>query len=264
VSESICIRSVGAAAAVQYDFVSPRERLTLEAVGSERVEIHRVPLEDGLPVELHLVQAPGREIVLTIGAGASRREFSAPTFWRLMLAEPDVIRDCVAPVLEALRPDWGLRSQAAAIESRLYDLAAEAPAPQVARWRELVNQLGDPRFTRREAAQRELRTVGAPLAAFLAELDERRLDAEQRARLARLQSELLDSDEDTPARVASRMLYDQGAGLILVAREDASQRAVAARHLCKICPEAVAFDPLADQAVRRAQLKQLRRQIVHD
>jgi hypothetical protein len=264
VSESICIRSVGAAAAVQYEYASPRERLTVEAVGSERVEIHRTPVKDGLPVEWHLRQAPGQEIVLTIGAGASRREFSAPTFWRLMLAEPDVVRDCVIPVLEALRPDWGLRAQAAAMETRLYELAADAPAPNVARWQELVSQLSDPRFARREAAERQLRAVGAPLAAFLLELDQRRLDAEQRTRMASIRRALLETGEDTPARVASRMLYDQGAWLILVAREDATQRAAAARHLCKICPEAVAFDPQADQAVRRTQLKQLRRQIVHD
>jgi hypothetical protein len=60
------------------------------------------------------------------------------------------------------------------------------------------------------------------------------------------------------------MLYDRGAWLVLIAREDAAQRAAAARHLCKLCPEAVAFDPQAAPVVRRVQLKQLRQQLAHD
>jgi hypothetical protein len=264
VSESICIKSAGSVAAIHYEFVSPRERLTVEAVGSERVEIHRIPQDEDSPVELHLIQSPGREIVMTIGAGASRREFSAPTFWRLMLAEPDLVRDCLTPLLESLRPDWGLRRQAAAIEHRLFELAAVAPAPDAASWRAAVEELRDPRFIRREAADRVLRAAGQPLLPFLEQLDRSRMDAEQRARIVAIRQSLMQGEEDSPPRVASRMLYDQSAWLILMAREDAGQRAAAARHLCKICPEAIAFDPQADQAVRRAQLKQLRQQLAHD
>jgi hypothetical protein len=264
VSESICIKSAGQAAAVHYEFISPQQRLTVEAVGSERVEIHRTPQQDDSPIELHLVQAPGRDLVLTIGGGDSRREYSAPTFWGLMLAEPELSRDCLVPLLESLRTDWGLRQQAAAIEARLFAAAHNAPAPDEARWSELVKQLGDARFASREAADRELRSLGQPVLPFLVQLDRRRLDAEQRVRLEGIRHALLNIGEDTPARAASRMLYDRGAWLVLIAREDAAQRAAAARHLCKLCPEAVAFDPQAAPVVRRVQLKQLRQQLAHD
>jgi hypothetical protein len=264
VSESICIKSAGQAAAVLYEFVSPQQRLTVEAVGGERVEVHRTTLTEEAPLELHLVQSPGRDLVLTIGAGSSRREYSAPNFWRLMLAEPELSRDCVVPLLESLRPDWGLRQQAAAIEARLFQLANDAPPPDEARWQELVKQLGHNRFIDREAADRELRSVGQAVLPFLSQLDRRRLDAEQRIRLEGIRRSLLAAGEDTPSRAATRMLYDRDAWLVLLARDDAAQRAAAARRLCQLCPEAVAFDPQAEPVVRRVQLNQLRQQIAHD
>jgi hypothetical protein len=264
ISESICIRSCGCVAAVQYEFVSPRERVTVEAVGNERVEIHRTPQEGLAPAEMHLHQAPGRELVLTIGAGDSRREYSAASFWHLMLAEPDAMRDCVTPLLEAFRPDWALWREAAGLEARLFELAAVAPAPDETHWNELVGELGAPLFARREAADRQLRAVGQSLVPFLAQLDRRQLDGEQRSRLAGIRRSLAEPAEDTPSRVARRMLYDQRTWLILISREDATQRALAATRLRQLCSEAVAFDPQAEQAVRSAQLQQLRQQLVHD
>jgi hypothetical protein len=166
--------------------------------------------------------------------------------------------------LESLRPDWGLRQQAAAIETRLFTTAQNAPAPDESRWQELVKQLGEARFAAREAADRELRSLGQPVLPFLSQLDRRRLDAEQRVRVDGIRQSLLALGEDTPSRAASRMLYDRGAWLVLLAREDAAQRAAAARHFCKLCPEAVAFDPQAEPVVRRVQLKQLRQQLAHD
>ncbi len=264
ISEAICIKPAGHVVSVHYDFDSPRERLVIEALGSERVEIHRTPREPGAPVELHLVQTAGGDFTVTIGGGAARREFSAPDFWRFLLAEPDIARDCVAPLLETLRADWRLCRQAAEIEERLYELAAIAPAQDTQRWQALVEQLGETSFSRRRAADHELRAVGQALVPWLARLDQRRLDSEQRARLAGIRKSLESVGEDTPARVAARLVYDEATWLTLLARDDAARRAAAARHLCKLCPEAVSFDPQADQAVRRAQLRRLRQQLARD
>jgi hypothetical protein len=264
VSESICVKSAGHVAAVHYEFTSPEQRFTLQAIGGEWMEIHHVPQQDMTPVELHLVQAPGKDLVLTIGSGEARREFSAPTFWHLMLAEPDVTRDCLLPLLETLRPRWELRRQAAAVEARLQELAAQSSSPEIEKWETLVKELADTRFLRREAADRQLRSEGQSLYPFLLQLEHRRLDAEQRTRLEAIRRSLGSVGEDTPPRTALRMLYDETTWLTLLSREDATQRAIAARHLCKLCPAAVNFDPLADQAVRRVQLKQLRQQLAHD
>jgi hypothetical protein len=143
-------------------------------------------------------------------------------------------------------------------------LAEDASAPDEGRWQDLVKQLGDDRFAAREAADRQLRSLGQPVLPFLSQLDRRRLDAEQRLRVDAIRGELLSVGEDTPHRAASRMLYDRSTWLVLIAREDAAQRAAAARHLCKLCPEAVVFDPKAEPVVRRVQLKQLRQQLAHD
>jgi hypothetical protein len=181
-----------------------------------------------------------------------------------MLTEPAVARDCVTPLLETLRPDWELCAQAAEIEQRLYRLAAKTSPPRVERWHTLIAQLAEPRFVRREAADRDLRSEGPALAPFLKQLDRRWLDAEQRSRLKRIEESLESRGEDTPARVAAQLVYDQTTWLALLTREDGAQRTAAARHLCKLCPEAVAFDPQADQKVRSVQLKQLRQQLAHD
>lgn len=263
-SESLCVKSEGADTSFRYEFNSPHQRVTIEVVGGRRVEIHRTPQEDASPVELHLVQASGGQLTLTIGAGAQRREFSAPDFWRLMLAEPDVARDCLTPLLESLRPDWGLRRQTAEIEQRLFELAGSAPAPDAAQWEGLIGQLGDRSFVRREAADRQLRAVGPALLPFLEQVDRRRLDAEQRARLEGIRQAMITPQEDTPARVAARLLNDQTTWLALLTREDAAQRSAAARQLCKLCPAAVNFDPQADQAARRSQLRRLRQQLARD
>jgi hypothetical protein len=124
--------------------------------------------------------------------------------------------------------------------------------------------LSDASFAQRETADRELRSVGQPLLPLLAALDRTRLDTEQRARLSSIRQSLVEVGEDTPSRVASRMLYDEGAWLVLMARDDPAQRAAAARHFSKLRPEAAAFDPQADQTVRGAQLKQLQQQLAHD
>jgi hypothetical protein len=263
-SESLCVKGEGNATALRYEFASPEQRLTIQAGSDGRVEIHRVPLEEAVPVELHLIQAPGRDLVLTIGAGRERREISAPDFWRLMLAEPGVARDCLTPLLESLRSDWGLRRQAAEIEARMFELCDATPPPDTQRWQALVGQLGDSRFARREAADRELRAAGPSAAPFLAQLDLQQLDPEQRGRLKAIQHSLHGAGEDTPLRVAARLVNDHAAWLALLARDDADQRSAAARQLCKLCPEATTFDPQADRAVRGAQLHRLRQQLARD
>ena len=78
ICETICVKSAGESAAVHYDFVSPLERFTVEAVGNRRVEVHCVPLEGNSGEELHLVQSPSGNLALTIGAGAARRSFRRP------------------------------------------------------------------------------------------------------------------------------------------------------------------------------------------
>ncbi len=263
IRESICVKPAGHVVSICYEFETPQERVVIEAVGSQRFEIHRTPQPQGTSVELHLVQDVNG-VTVTIGAGAARREFSAPDFWRFLLAEPDISRDCVIPILEALRPDWRLRRQAAEIEERLYELAEATPAPNVDRWQTLVEQLGDSRYAVRQAADRELRAVGQPLLPWLTQVDRRTLDNEQRARLDGIRQWLESSREDTPGRVAARLVYDETTWLALLSRDDADKRAAAARHLCKLHPEAGNFDPQADQAVRSAQLRRLRQQLAHD
>ena len=65
---------------------------------------------------------------------------------------------------------------------------------------------------------------GSVLLPFLTQLDRRRLDAEQQARLSSIQQHLTNRGEDTAARVAAQLVYDQTTWLALLAREDGAQR----------------------------------------
>lgn len=59
----------------------------------------------------------------------------------------------------------------------------DIPAPQIADWQQLVEQLDDDRYDQRVAASDALMAIGVDVVKFLAELDPRQLTLEQRSRI---------------------------------------------------------------------------------
>jgi hypothetical protein len=181
----------------------------------------------------------------------------------LLLLEPEPARKYLIPILELLRPDWRLGDKAVEIEEELLQSASTGQLPDRHRWDALVRQLGDDRFARREAADRELRAAGPAVMPYLERLDFAKLEPEQQARVKRILSELAqDVDDDTVPQVAIGLSMEPIVWLGLLSRSDEGTRRQAAVELSILLGGPVDFDPAAAPAVRQVQITRLRARIV--
>src|SRR4029079_14969066 len=64
-------------------------------------------------------QTIGRPLLATVVEGTSQRSLGGDSFWHLYLAEPDLVRRHLVPLLEILHPSWHLASMGSAIEEAL-------------------------------------------------------------------------------------------------------------------------------------------------
>ena len=161
------------------------------------------------------------------------------------------------PALQFLRPDWPIAKTAQQVENQVLDRARTTTVDHRRHWQTLVDELGSARFSERRAAQQQLRRIGQPVAVFLRQLDKDTLDAEQCRRVRELTRALATTTADTPTRVAAWMVDDRDAWMILLSRNDARVRSVAARHLSRVLGEPIDFDPDATADTRREQIARL-------
>jgi len=225
---------------------------------SKQVTISRLSRADDHVAAVRYRQPARGNVTLVIEGVDQTREMVAPGFWHLMLAEPDVCRKHLLPVLESIRHNWGLETKTRQLEDALFAVARSGKLPDADRLRQLVRQLRHPKFERRQEADRQLRDMGQSVLAFLERLDEEALDAEQRTRIRRIKQALTVTDGDTPVRVASWLADSSHVWLALLDRADANKRSTAAKHLEMICGQPLPFDPLASEIDRRRQIDQLR------
>jgi hypothetical protein len=258
VRESFAINVNTGVPSVHYEFADEQQQLTVDFADGNRVSIHREVRGPSTVLPLHFSQGPKGKLSLIVGENKSRQEYSADSFWHLMLIEPDVCRLHLVPILESLSPNWRLCDQASRIEDELVRLAESGVHVDRERCEELVRQLGSPSFRERQAADRELHQMGQLVVSYLRQVDQSRLDAEQRLRIRKIQETLTVRTADTPERVAAWLIHDKAAWFAMLSSEDASKRLTATQQLSRVFQDSINFDPLAAQAERRAQLKLLR------
>jgi hypothetical protein len=247
---------------LSYRLSAPDETMTVTAATGGRVTIRREPAGKGSLVPGEFVQEPGKPLVLSVGKDAQKRSYEAATIWQLLLAHCDECKQYVVPGLDLFRPEGKLLDTADAVEKELLRAARAGELPDQRRWTELVAQLGDDRFARREAADRDLRAVGRPVVPFLSGLDRRKLDAEQQYRIQRIIRSLSSvTGEETPQQVAGAMVTDPTIWLVFLGREQASTRSLAAKHLERLLGGPIDFDPAANAATRGKQIESLARRI---
>ena len=145
------------------------------------------------------------------------------------------------------------------LDADLLKLAALGKVPNRQQWSKLVQQLGDNEFTKREAADRSLRTLGPTIVGYLQQLDYASLDAEQQFRVRHI----IDSFRgqtvaDTPDEAAAMLLGDPLVWLALLDRPQEETRRAAAKQLAALLGEPIAIDPAADPATQKDQREQLR------
>ena len=245
-------------ARLRYEYSDPRQQLRVEIDQTAQVAVHRLPRGESELAPVRLEQPLRGPLTLVLGDGQNAREFTADGLWQLMLAEPDICRQHLNPILQSLRSDWMLEEQSQQVEQALLALARSQHTPDRAKLAALVEQLSDPDFSRRQGADRQLREMGQLAVSFLNRLDERTLNAEQRSRIRQIKQAFHIDDGDTPDRVAAWLSEDKSVWLSLLERKSEATRTTAAKQLGELLGQTLAFDPAANETNRQQQIRRLR------
>jgi hypothetical protein len=246
-------------ASLQYDLVAQGERLQIAVTGGNQLSISHGRSTEGYQLEYR--QLPDGPVELTIDSNGQKRVWKADGYWQIDLAEPEVVRRRLAPLLELLRPSWQLAHLGSEIEDALLTRPSIDQKKDLPRWTEWVDRLASPRFAARQQAQRELLQAGQAVLPVLQSLDKGQLDAEQAYRVRTLIESLAIDYEDRVDRVAATLANSADVWLSLMARDELAKRRVAAKRLTSLVGHEIEFDPAADQTVRPAQLQVLREQL---
>jgi hypothetical protein len=240
---------------LQFELVSPEERLSIALIDGKTFTIRRTRSEPNYTFEFE--QTNGQPLSVTITQGSAQRTLRGDSFWHLYLAEPDLIRRHLVPLLEILHPSWHLSSMGSAIEEALVERAQNPRPPDAERWLRWVDDLASPKFADRAGAERALQSAGQVILPFLQNLDRSRLDAEQASRVRAITESLAVGYEDSADRVATWLAGDEQIWLSLLTRGERVRRA-AARQLGLLVGEPIDYDPAADEAARKLQVDRLR------
>lgn len=261
--EQLSVRVAGAVPVVAYKVSGATQQLLLDATGN-RLQIRRLPKGDrSEPVAVEFRQAPGEPVSLTVGSKEHERTYRAQTIWHLFLLEPAVCHERLAPLLAVVLREVDFVKTAQDVEAALVRTAGTGSSPDQKRWAQWLEQLADPRFAVREAADRKFREEGRIVVTYLQQLDPSRLDAEQRYRVRRILQSLSETGGDeSPAQIAHWLAGDPVIWLALLSRDDASTRRLAAQRLATMLGGPIAFDPAADLPTRQKQIEALRARIL--
>ena len=210
----------------------------------------------------NLTQVPGQPISLSLPPYDKPHVVQAPTVWHLLIVHADDCRQQFLPMLESIRSGWRVGLTAQAAEDELVKMAAVSRKSDREHWEAWVHQLGDPLWTRREAADRNLREVGPAVLGYLNRLNLSPLDAEQKSRLRRIVRFLsTQTGEDTPEHVAAMLIEDPLVWLALLSRPEQSTRQAAVQQLTMLLSAPIAVDPKAEPDSQAKARDELRAQI---
>jgi hypothetical protein len=250
---------MGNTGSLEYERKSPQEDFTFQISSENVLRFRRTPKGSSSIAPVEFSQAPGEPLRLTVTVDGKQQVFTGATIWHLILGHPEESRPLVA-VLEQLHP-WQLSKTTSTIEAELLKTAGGS-RPDRAQWAALVQQLADDQFTRREAADRQLRTAGPAVLGYLQQLDFDQLDAEQQSRIRRMMKSLSQqTSDDRPEQVAIWLSEDPTIWLALLSRPDASVRQAAAKQLVALLGHSIPVDPAADPATQKSQREELRARI---
>jgi hypothetical protein len=208
------------------------------------------------------VQIVGKDLRFTIGSVPKQQEFHAANLWTLLIAHPQECREHLIPLLELLRSHWCLMETASAAEEQLLQIAKNDTPANRDHWATLVVQLADNNFTKRESADRALRTGGVSALAYLRQLDFKQLEVEQQFRIHRiLDHSNAKNTNDSAEQIAATLTNEPVVWLAMLERPEAATRQTAANRLAALLGQPIPVDPKADPASQKDQREQLRLRI---
>ena len=263
--EKLHVNQAGGTLQVTFELPIPRGLLSLKTGPGGRIHIRRAPLDDSPDPPVELLQEPNSQLSLSIGPPGQQSVYRTKSVWHLLIAEPEVCRRYVIPLLDTFSPKSSLLQIADELEEELLHVATVHELPDRGQSEALVRQLSAEHFSQREAADRQLRSSGRTVLTYLEQLDPRELDAEQQFRIRRIIMALSrTSGADTAGQLASWLAGDPAIWLLLLSHQELATRQLAAQQLATPLGGPISFDPTADATAREAQVEQLRVRIRGD
>jgi hypothetical protein len=241
---------------LHYEDIRSEQQIKVDLDEQQRITLTRTGSSP--TADLKLTQPFRGPITLTIGRDAPQT-FTGATLWHLSLAQPQLCEETLFPLLETLRPHWGLKDLSAGILQELRTHAGQDVLTERANWREWVAQLDSDDFQERQNADRRLRAAGQGVVAWLQRLDRKQLTPEQAGRIHDICRGLADLSTDSPQRVAAWLVDDRCAWMALLRHENLDVRVDAANHLSVLFGKPVPFNPLSDLSDRELQIVQLQK-----
>lgn len=259
-SESLIVNNDCATPSVRYEQSDDQHSVSVEVVNWRQVTVLCEEFNDASPQTLEFRQPEEGDVHLVIRQGDDRREVCVPSFWHLVLSEPRICQEKLVPILELLRPGWHLADMSERLEAELFHTALSEPRVSRDDLAVLVEQLGSPQFHSRQAADRQLRSLGLVVLPFLDTIAPHSLSGEQRARIRGIRQSLAAATIDSPDRTAQWLADDEQVWFGLLKHPDPQRRHLAAIRLAAMRSDTIQFDPYGDESYRQEQLAQLRLQ----
>jgi hypothetical protein len=260
--ERLMIDLTGAAPNLHYELSTKADDINLEVNDGEQVIVRQAHKTEPGAIIVEFRQVPRQYLSLSITEGEKKRVVTGPTLWHLMLTEPEIAKKYLAPALELLRPNWRLPQLADAIENELWQEARSRRTPDRQQWAAWVAELAKPRFSERQAAERQLLTAGREVLPFLQNLDRAKLDPEQWRRVRNLITSLDSEQSDSVDQTVSFLSGDIRVWITLLERGDEAKRRLALKQIETIAGIQIDFDPAASAEERIQQIERLRKQFM--
>lgn len=189
-------------------------------------------------------------------------EVEASSIWHLLLALGPTRNQQLIEMLTAVRPSWRIQDCLAELETGLWAAAECDDVPEIADLQKLIRSLGSTEFRVRQAADRQLRSLGLFVEPVLAMGLERCSDREQRRRIAIIRDALTKPVADSSERLVAWMTIDREVWIAFLGHPVAARRKLAAEHLLRLCDFQWEFDPHGDETTRTAQQARLRQRLL--
>ena len=233
------------------------EMLSFDNEGTTSVTATRKPSDKSKEPSLSFSQSPGKPLEFSLGSGEAKKTWRADNLWLLLLECPKECETHLFPVLEAKEFSLDLPIEYAVLRDAL--TAVHVQKANAGGWDDLVAQLDDDSFAKREAADRALRAGGATAINFLKGLDLTKLTPEQQCRIARIVHghDTVSSEDRLPA-VVKKLQDNPRTWTALLADDNEPVRRRAAENLAALTGRKIDFDPAADERTRAKQIEAIR------
>lgn len=260
--EQLKIDLTGGNPSIDYELTTAEFRIVLEMDDGRALRIRRLPQAGGKAKFLEFMQPAEGNLTVVVGENPPEKSWTFRSVWHLLIAEPELVRTEIEPLLRLLRPGWPLASEGQAIEVALYKHVDTQHSYDRQAWAALVEKLRSPQYVERLEADRQLRELGRVVVPYLQNLPTLQLDAEQAYRIRMIvRSHGTEHAEDSPESAAAWLAADPEVWFALARRATGKQRTKAATQLGRLLGEPVELDPAASGPTLEAQLAKIRDRI---